>query len=330
MRRDNLNYLQVGLFVLGLGALLLVLLYQITGSTGPTDTYHTFYRNVAGIKYGTAVFYEGYQVGQVEDVTPDRAGGALRYRVDFSVEKGWHIPVDSVAKILSAGLLAAVSIDIADGKSTDVLEPGAEVKGQDQVNIFAALNDIAATFDGLSEGDLRPFLRNLNTRLNELASEYKGLSAEELRPLVRSLKTKVDDPELFGDVKDMAARLNDSSRRLQNMLSDENQAHFSAILRHVDDSSADLRELLKGIEQTRTELNSVLKNLDQMTSENKAPLAASVKDLRATMREVSSHIDNIIYHLEGSAQNMHEFTRQIRENPSLLIGGKPQPEKARP
>jgi len=36
---------------------------------------------------------------------------------------------------------------------------------------------------------------------------------------------------------------------------------------------------------------------------------------------VSRNIDSITYNLEGTSRNMSEFSREIRENPGLLLGG---------
>ena len=48
MKRDNINYLLVGSFVLSMGVALVVLLFAVTGRSGPTDTYYVVYDNVAG------------------------------------------------------------------------------------------------------------------------------------------------------------------------------------------------------------------------------------------------------------------------------------------
>jgi phospholipid/cholesterol/gamma-HCH transport system substrate-binding protein len=324
MRRDTINYFTVGLLVIAMGVAFLALLYAITGRSGPSDEYHAYYRNVTGVKYGTVVYYDGYQVGQVEEVEPERGEQGLRYRVTFSVIEGWQIPQDSVAKIAS-GLLSGVWIDIAGGESGTLVAVDGEVKGQDYANMFAAVNDIAATFNGLSEDGLRPLLRNLNRRIDELSAEYRGLSAQSLRPFVDSLRAKIDDPQLFADLKGLAAKLNDSAGRLQQLLRDENQAHVSAILGNVSQASADLKDLMQRLEDTRTQLHTLLADVDGVVTENRAPVAESVRSLRDSLTVISDRIDSLMYHLDGSSRNMHEFTRQIRENPGVLLKSSPQP-----
>ena len=116
MKRENVNYFLTGLVALGSLALLLGTLFVITGSSGPTDDYVVRYRNVAGLAFGTPVFYQGYRIGQVESISPEREVEETRFRVDFSVQDGWQIPKDSEAQLMSSGLLSDVFISIREAK----------------------------------------------------------------------------------------------------------------------------------------------------------------------------------------------------------------------
>ena len=64
MRNNKTNYAWVGGFVLLAFGTLLTALYLLGGNRGPTHTYYTELRNVAGIKFGTPVTYAGYPLGQ--------------------------------------------------------------------------------------------------------------------------------------------------------------------------------------------------------------------------------------------------------------------------
>ena len=56
---------------------------------------------------------------------------------------------------------------------------------------------------------------------------------------------------------------------------------------------------------------------------------ASVVDLRYTLSTVAQRIDAMTYNMEGASRNMYEFSRQIRLNPGLLLGGTPPTDEAR-
>ena len=151
MKRDNVNYFLVGLLVLVALFLLLGSLYVITGRSGPTDNYVVHYRDVSGLGFGSAVFYQGYRVGQVERIEPEQVDGKTRFRVDFSVSEGWQIPADSKAALLSSGLLADVFIGIREGESEQVLPPGAEI----------AARVVAEAFDYLDAPPARVFQKDV-------------------------------------------------------------------------------------------------------------------------------------------------------------------------
>ncbi|MBI3113149.1 MAG: MCE family protein, partial [Rhodospirillales bacterium] len=68
MRSSKINYLLVGVFVIGMVVALVVSVALLTGRTGATDLYYSYYENVTGVKFGTQVVYEGYPIGQVEQV----------------------------------------------------------------------------------------------------------------------------------------------------------------------------------------------------------------------------------------------------------------------
>ena len=50
-------------------------------------------------------------------------------------------------------------------------------------------------------------------------------------------------------------------------------------------------------------------------------------DLQHSMDSVARHIDAINTNLEATTRNMTEFTRQLREDPSVVIRGRGRPER---
>src|SRR5262245_39987522 len=150
MQDSRINYVVVGAFVTAMLVALVVVITLLAGRSGPVDRYFTIYDNVGGVKFGTLVFYEGYQIGQVENIEPiDKGNNQLQFKVELAVNEGWKIPEDSVARALVSGLLTAVAIDIRGGKSQKLLKPGSQIQGSAPTNMFAALQDISSQFGDL-------------------------------------------------------------------------------------------------------------------------------------------------------------------------------------
>lgn len=308
MKRETINYTAVGIFVLLMLAAFFALLMTITGPGGATDRYHVFYRDVAGIKYGTPVLYQGYQVGQVEAVAPARGDGGLRYRVDFSVRRGWGVPADSVAGVTMSGLLSAVSIDIRGGGSATMLAPGAEVAGEERVDLFASMDELAADLRQLLGTSVRPLLDSLNSRLGELAGTLEG----ETTALLGGLRD---------DLGTLTGKLNASADVLANMLDEENAQHVENVLANMDIFSKNVGTVSADIRQTRVRVDELLDELGSLISDNRDDLTGALRDLRRSVRVLADNVDSVVYNLEGTSRNLNEFSRQIRQNPGVLLGG---------
>ena len=65
MRHQGLNYAAVGGFVIAMLVAALGAAITLTGGVGSHDRYGVVFDNVADVRFGTQVRYEGFPVGQV-------------------------------------------------------------------------------------------------------------------------------------------------------------------------------------------------------------------------------------------------------------------------
>jgi len=325
MKRENINYFVVGSFVIVMLAAFFVVLYQVTGRTGPTEHYFVMYSNVTGVKYGTLVLYEGYQIGQVEQIKPVREAGKTKYQLSLAIQKGWQIPSDSIASMLASGLLSAITIDIKEGESKNFLQPGSYIEGREVANIFSAVNDVAAEIQSLSRETIKPLVENLNSEVDVLSAELQSLTNESIRPMIDNLNAKLNQ-DVLSDMEKLLQKLNQTADRLLLSLNDENQRNLDEFLANMQAASGTLNEVIFRIEDTRAAMNQVLLNVDGVISENQESFKASMTDMQKSLNIISQNINAIVYHMEGSSRNMHELSRQLRENPSLILKSTPQIE----
>ncbi len=318
MKNSKINYLMVGIFVIVMVVGLVVSVAMLTGRTGAADDYHTYYRNVTGVKFGTQVLYEGYPIGQVETVTPEPGDSGMRFRVDFSVAKDWRIPENSVVEIAASSLLAAVSLNIRAGDATVALKPDAEVKSREAANIFSVVSSVAGTIGDLAENSIKPMLADVG----KSASVIAELLDEDGRVMFKELRSLAERaPAIADDVEQFASKMNKSSGQLDNLLSEKNTAKMEKIIHNMQAFSGDLMV-------TRRKLDMFLNTSNGILDENRKDVRKAVSELRYTADSVVRHIDAVTQNIEGAARNMYEFTRQIRQNPGLLLGGTP-PEAAK-
>ena len=323
MKRENINYLVVGIFVVIMAVAFFIVLYKVTGRTGPTDNYYVHYENVTGIKYGTPVLYEGFQVGQVEEITPMRAEGKTSYKIKLDIQKNWPIPADSIATMLASGLLSAITIDIKEGSSDTLLKPGDTIEGQEADNLFNTVNEVANEIKELSRLSIKPLLANMNEEVDSLSEEFRNLSNESIRPVIDKIGERIDK-EIINDLSDLLVKLNQSADRVLLVLDEENKENLEEFLNNMKYASTTLNEVLFRIEDTRAAMNEVLLHVDGVVTENEDDIKTSMSDLQKSLNIISQKINAITYHMEGTSRNMHELTRQLRENPSLIIKSSPQ------
>lgn len=315
MKRDTINYFVVGVFVITLFVAFLMVLYRITGSTGVTDKYYVSYDNVTGIKFGTPVLYEGYQIGQVESIEPVFAGGDTRYRLTLSVRQGWKIQQDSSARIEASGLLSTVSIQIKKGKSSSILAPGDEIKGVPPNNLFSTVNSVAVDIRDLTKNSLRPLLDKLNNQVDLVGGDIREITRGEIKPLFRK--------QLFPLVK----KLNASADRLTRVLNETNLDNIDNTLANLRAASTEANSLMRNLQLSRAAVDELLTKATAVVDDNSSDLKSSISDLKKTMYITSQHIEAIAHNLEGASRNMQEFTRQLRENPSLLLRSTPPSDR---
>ncbi len=343
MKNNKINYVVVGAFVLAMLAGLIVSIALLTGRTGATDRYFTVYRNVTGVKFGTQVLYEGYPVGQVEEVTPEARQGGMRFRVDFSIKEGWRIPEDSYAQVAAPGLLAAVSVNIHAGAAGRALEPGSEVPGKEAADLFAVMSNVAADISELSENSVKPLLANISQivdTVTEIMQEDGMVLIEELRKVTLDLAERLPRiadnienvteraPAIVDDLEVLIATMSRTGEEMRALVKPANRRKLEGFIDDLRTAGGNFAGMSGDLRETRKRVDVLVETLNTMVSDNRLDVEKAVIDLRYVIDSTARHIDTLNQNLEGASRNMYEFSRQIRQNPGLLLGGTPPEDKA--
>lgn len=336
MKSKKINYLIVGTFVIAAAAMLLASILLLSGRTGATDSYHAVYRNVTGVKFGTQVLYEGYPVGHVDRVTPVPVNGGVAFRVDFSITRDWRIPEDSRVHIRAPGLLAAITLFIEAGESPRALEPGAQVIGEEAPDMFAVVSSMASDIEMLVEDALTPMLASVErtvTVLGDLLEEDGRLLIHDILALVDDVHRRV--PPILDHTEAFSAEMSKAATELSALMSPGNRAMMEEVVVNLNRVSQEARGLMAdadrlleqasgavvGADDLVGRAGEVVSGADRMVTGNQEAVDAAVADLRYVSESMARQVDTISHNLEGAARNLNEFTRQIRQNPALLLGG---------
>jgi phospholipid/cholesterol/gamma-HCH transport system substrate-binding protein len=302
MKRENVNYFWVGLLVLAALVLFLGALYFFTGRSGAVDRYNVRYRNVSGLNFGTAVFYQGYRIGQVQSITPEHVGTLTTFKVELGIARGWAIPDDATASLLASGLLSDVMIGISQGKSNKALPAGSEIAGREGGDIFATVGELAGEVGDITRTKLRPLLDKVSTSLDAVSG-----------------KLEVGAPTIIDDTIRLLKQLNHSADSVNDIVGPQNRANLSALLANADQASGHLAKLSGDLGHTRQELDEMVSTLNATVKESRPDVQYALADLREALSSVAQRIDTISENLESASRNFDEFSRDIRRTPNRLL-----------
>ena len=250
---------------------------------------------MTGLRFGAPVFYEGFRIGQVSKIIPERGDKGTSYKIELDVRKDWPIPKDSIAHLQSTGLLADVAIGISEGLSKDPAAPGTELKGSESTDIFAAMNELAVQITTLTRDQIAPLIKNLSQHVDSIASVIDK-----------------NTPELVEQSRVLLAKLNTASESMNDVLKPDNRKALSSILSNT-------RDLTHELQSTQQKLDDALAQLDSIAKENRPGVRQAVDDLRAVLASLSGRVDSIMQHLEVASRNFDEFAREVRKSPNRLL-----------
>ncbi len=317
MKQSRVNYTAVGAFVL---VALITLIGGLVALSRPNlaeRTLYVTYDNVSGLIKGTKVLYQGYPIGQVTDITPVVKENRTVFRVSLGLRDEFPIPRDSRAVVAASGLLSAVVIDIKGGQSDLMVADGGELSPGGSGNMFAVLNDVAREMTDLSQNNLKPLLSTLNRQVDAVG----GVLADQAPEIMANLLA------VTADLKDRTPKI---TRNVEQFSSGLSQVMDADNVQKLDSTIENVAALSAELAQTRTQLASVMASLDKMVAGNQENVSQALRDLRYTLGAVARNIDSVTYNLEGTTRNFHEFSREIRQNPGLLIGGNRPPAETGP
>lgn len=300
-----------------LGLLVIVgwLTYQIV-QPGLRAHYYVLLPEVSGIRTGTEVHIAGYPAGEVVGMTPQLDGKELHFRLDLAVDRTWRVPVDSTVAVGQDSLLAAPVLDVDLGEADVLLPDGAQILAregeprlEDRIETMlreevrpalAALRHTLTDIDEQVVTDLPAVVRDVRQVSRQVA---------EAVAILRPKTEKVAKAMERGADLLIAASSKDSRRQVQAML-------------------GKVEKVMSNLEITSRELRTVIAASEKIVRGNEQALSSTLQDTAFTMQSLASGIHLILLNLERASQDLAGLVADIRANPSVLISGAGEKEKA--
>jgi len=291
-----------------------------------------YHMSLSGLEVGAQVKYNGVRVGSVETIriNPEDVGEVV---VTLSLDLGTPIKQDTKAVVNLAGITGLKFIELSGGTSGSAfVAPGGEIQAGESMfdrltgraeaiaeKVEIVVNQIAA----YTTPENRERLYKVVDHVDELAVTTRG-TIEENRANVLRVTTQLGttigrlDETLVGLESD-AKRTLRAIRTLSESLEREVDAkQVKRVVANVEHVSADLR---RAVEQADV-----------------PAMALQIKDFVAAARRVADSLELTILrgredvfaslgYLLETLENLTEFSRLIRETPSLLLGSSEEQER---
>ncbi len=299
----------VGLFVLIAAAVLIGMVFAISGAFGRTSkTYHAYFPFAGGLERGATVRYAGGpKVGRVEKLAIDPQNPA-RIDVVFSVQTDLPVKTDSHVKIMSISPLGDNHLEVLPGGAQTALAPPGLLLPSDT---YLDFNVLTAQIN-----DLAPQAKLLIQSLNDRAADLK-VTVDRVNELLSA---------------ENRANLSATLAGTRGVI-EENRPQIKSTIQHLDSVSQKLEPLLQDLHKDSEEANQALTHLDAVLGENSADVRQSVIELRKSLTTLTDitgrldqtldvnteNIDELLDNFRRVSQNLKEFTNTIKRRPYTLI-----------
>jgi len=283
---------RLGIFLIGTAVLLVVVIFALVGKKIFTKKVPYFTRlseTVSGLELGTPVKQNGVDVGNIIAILTDTSD-IRRSVVRFEVTKGTPVKADMVASMGSYGITGLKYLELTGGSySAQDVPPGGEVRSE-----LSTIGMLTQRADSIAY--------KIDRLLGNVLALTESQGRAQLEKLVNSsvnLAGSLDS--LTADI----ARIR-PGRRIDAILADAEGA-TSALKdkikkAEIDETVHEYRKLAEGA-------GDVAQKMDITVLRVQEDLSQSMNNLKETMK------------------NMNAFSRQIRENPSVLLRSEEKQER---
>lgn len=321
--------LKVGLFVITAALIFLATFAYVDQLSGVRVPYKAYFRYAAGVDPGSAVRFGGMKVGMITAIRPWRQD-PTKIEVLFEVKGGTPVNADSVAMLTSLNPLGDRYLEITTGSGqVRRLPSGSTIPSTEPVS----LDDLAKKAGALMP-TVQTTLQNMQRDIDQITGRAQLV---------------------LDNVLAMTGRQNQRnwSVLLANArgLLDKESPEVDRVLQNLDRASAQANTLLSQASSTLTDVqtaaqtaNTTFDGVNRTVDEIRNPINANLAELQRTMADarrlvvnlnavVSTNqfkLDDTFDNFRAASENLRELTDVVRQQPWILLRGKPIPDRPVP
>ena len=265
--------------------------------------YFAVYDKVGGLAESSPVEVNGYRVGVIQSITfIDPVSGRLL--VEFSVDKNFRIPVNTVAEIVPISLLGGMKVQFVYGDGPGFYESRDTIPGK-----------LAESLTDMLESELIP----VKNRISHLIAEVDSVISSVNEIMSASFKK---------DLGNTLSNLNNTSESIEEIIGSR-EGELKTMLDNLSKFTSMLSENSGKMTQSFTNLQSISDTLAA------ADIYSTISNLKAGLEKTTELIknlnegggtagqlltnDSVYTNLNLSLKNLNLLLEDLKNNPKRYI-----------
>lgn len=312
MKKDTSQNIKLGIFVI-IGSILLVLTVYFIGSKKDlfqnTSKISSVFKNVSGLQIGNNVRLSGVNVGTVRGIKILTDTAIV---VDMFIDdKTLHlIKKNSIATIISDGLVGSMMVDIRPGKepSDEIVKPGDTIQSISRIPTSEMLNTLRTTNKNAA------LLTDDLLKITNAINNGEGL----MGALLKDDKLAENIKHTFSNLEQTSKNTNRAINRLNKILDDVNLKEGVAGVLLSDTTAANnMRGIFVSLGMAAQDIDSMTSNLNQFSADlnnSQGPLNFVLNDTTFV-----KNLDSTIQNSEDATEKFNEVMDALKQ--SFLFRG---------
>jgi ABC-type transporter Mla subunit MlaD len=295
---------KVGLFVIAAVVILVGTVLLVAGIklAEPQDRYSVrFDESVSGLDPGSPVKFRGVRVGSVEELLIPE-DDITKVEVWIGIKEGTPVKTDTRARLQAIGITGLMYVELFGGSvAADNLPVGERIEAE--MSFLGDLTDRASSVAQKAD----QLLSNMIVITDK--EEFDNLRIK-LAELQDKLSHNSDQLQALLEVSTSAATRFDTTLAFTNRMLIRNELRIDRSLADLEGSLSEMHTLLREFNE-----GDVVDNI------NTTAQAASdmMIDLRTLVSSNRRTVSETLANLRETSANMNQFSRTVKEKPSLLI-----------
>ena len=258
--------------------------------------FYAKYENIGGLKVGSSVFVNGYQVGMVSNIDL-LANENQQLLVTISIEKDFDIPKNSILKIVNQDLMGTKSVNLILGDAAS----------------FAADEDtLISGMEGSLQEEVSAQILPIKIKTEELIG-----SIDSVMKIITAILDKDARENLSNSLQslDQTFLLMNQTMIKVNQIVDQNDERISSIVKNLEANNDEITNILKNFSNISDDIaKSNIKNL--LTS-----LSAASKKINDSEGSLGMLINDkdLYLNLEKSSKELEALIKDIKANPKRYV-----------